>query len=162
MQGVGAIYRLYRCGAIIDDDEVALLHGPPELRSVPLTEAMINIRATLRAARRQNMITPAAEAKINEIAKSLFYKDRTYRRVLEVARTRPELGSAVAALEMGLGRVHRDLKRDDAELLLRKIRASPACVGEIAPVVFPRTSFWDAFESRYLVSTQRFHKTNSR
>ena len=29
MQGVGLVYRLYRSRAIIDDDEVALLHGPP-------------------------------------------------------------------------------------------------------------------------------------
>jgi hypothetical protein len=49
MQGVGRYIGL-SIGAIIDDDEVALLHGPPELRSVPPTEAMVTyaLRCELR------------------------------------------------------------------------------------------------------------------
>src|SRR5206468_4971333 len=47
MIGVGAIFEAYRDGAIEDDDEVAVVHGPPELGYVQLSEAMVNIRATI-------------------------------------------------------------------------------------------------------------------
>src|SRR5215204_6859507 len=39
MKGVGRIYQMYRDGVLQDDDEVAVLHGPAELRYPPLSEA---------------------------------------------------------------------------------------------------------------------------
>ena len=50
MRGVGRIYAAYRDGAIDADDEVAVLHGPAEVRFMPLTEALVNVRATMAAA----------------------------------------------------------------------------------------------------------------
>src|SRR5258707_11235944 len=47
MNGVGRIFAAYRDGILTDDDEVAVLHGPEELGYPALTEAMVNIRATL-------------------------------------------------------------------------------------------------------------------
>src|SRR5215207_9624276 len=48
MIGVGRIFEWFRDGTLKDDDEVALLHGPPELGFLPLTEAMVNVRATVQ------------------------------------------------------------------------------------------------------------------
>ena len=40
-------YEAFRDGMLDDDDEVAVLHGPEELGYAAVTEAMVNIRATL-------------------------------------------------------------------------------------------------------------------
>lgn len=48
LQDIGLVYRLYRRSAIIDDDEVALPRGPAEAGFMPLTDALVNIRATLK------------------------------------------------------------------------------------------------------------------
>src|SRR5580704_4909512 len=50
MRGIGDIYQDFRDGVLEDDDEVAVLHGPAELGYPPVTEAMVNIRATLAVA----------------------------------------------------------------------------------------------------------------
>src|SRR5246127_762709 len=42
MKGVGQIFAAYRDGILIDDDEVAVLHGPQELGYPAVTEAMVN------------------------------------------------------------------------------------------------------------------------
>ena len=53
MQGVGRIFEAYRYGELEADDEVAVLHGPADLGFVAVTEALVNVRATLRRARRR-------------------------------------------------------------------------------------------------------------
>ena len=60
MVGVGRIFEAYRSGVLEpygdvlfeDDDEVAVIHGPPEMGYVALSEALVNIRATLAKGRR--------------------------------------------------------------------------------------------------------------
>lgn len=68
MIGVGLIYRWFRRFALLPDDAVAVTHGPPELGAPALSEAMVDIRRTLGAARRQGVLTPheahAHEARI--------------------------------------------------------------------------------------------------
>ena len=49
MHGVGAIHRAYAEGALEDDDEVAVAHGGAEDGFRPLSDAMVDIRATLEA-----------------------------------------------------------------------------------------------------------------
>ena len=86
MRGIGRIYEDFRDGVLEDDDEVAVLHGPEELGYPPLTEAMVNIRATFEAAgggRRRS--TRKLAARLTEIAKGLFYKERSYEAVLQAA-----------------------------------------------------------------------------
>jgi hypothetical protein len=85
MIGVGAIFEAYRDGAIEDDDEVAVVHGPPELGYVQLSEAMVNIRATMKKAIAADVAPPATAAALIEIAKSLYYKQRSYDRLLSEA-----------------------------------------------------------------------------
>ena len=63
MRGIGRIYEDFRDGVLEDDDEVAVLHGPEELGYPPVTEAMVNIRATfagrVQAASRRRARPPA-------------------------------------------------------------------------------------------------------
>ena len=49
MEGVGEIFNAYARGELTDDDEVAVAHGLAEEGYRPLSEAMVNIRETLRS-----------------------------------------------------------------------------------------------------------------
>jgi hypothetical protein len=123
MRGIGRIYRDFRDGVIEDDDEVAVLHGPQELGYPPVTEAMVNIRATFAGAVRDSIVAVPVAAKLTAIAKSLFYKERTYQATLDAA---PALGLDAAELArfeewLPAGRV--DQKRLDALAMLDAIGA---------------------------------------
>ena len=85
MRGIGRIYEQFRDGVLQDDDEVAVLHGPEELGYPPLTEAMVNMRASFDEAARLGVLSPEIAAQLTAIAKSLFYKERTYDAVLQRA-----------------------------------------------------------------------------
>ncbi|HII05894.1 MAG TPA: TfuA-related McrA-glycine thioamidation protein, partial [Methanotrichaceae archaeon] len=54
MEGVGEIFRLYREGLLISDDEVALIFDPINFN--PLSEPLVNIRDNVRAAKENGYI----------------------------------------------------------------------------------------------------------
>src|SRR5947207_7310644 len=131
MRGIGSIYEAYRDGVLEDDDEVAVLHGPEELGYPPLTEAMVNIRATVTEAARQGVLAPEVAAQLTAVAKSLFYKERTYEAVLERGAASGLPAGLLQALAAWLPCNRIDQKRIDAEALLATIRAhlaaAPPC-----------------------------------
>lgn len=121
MVGVGRIFADYRDGRLEDDDEVAVDHGPAEFGHRPISEPMVNLRATLAAAESAGVVSAANAAILLSLGKEMFYKRRTYDAVLKAAR---EHGCGVAELEalrhwLPGGRV--DQKRLDAEEVLRRI-----------------------------------------
>ena len=75
----------YRDGILCDDDEVAILHGPEELGYPAVTEAMVNIRATLDKAVIAGVLDGWLVARLTEIGKALFYKERTWGAILDRA-----------------------------------------------------------------------------
>jgi hypothetical protein len=81
MIGVGAIYEAYRDGVYEDDDEVALVHGPAELGSPPLSLAMANVRATIIAAQEAGILNAEQANDLVAAAKAQFYKTRTWETV---------------------------------------------------------------------------------
>jgi hypothetical protein len=123
MRGVGQIYEAYRDGVLEDDDEVAVLHGPEELGYPPLTEAMVNIRATLAEAARQRIIASGIAAQLRDIAKRRFYKDRTYEAVLQTAAASGVPAPLLRELADWLPQGRVDQKLRDAEAMLDAIRA---------------------------------------
>ncbi|HEX7587606.1 MAG TPA: TfuA-like protein [Anaerolineae bacterium] len=135
MKGIGCVYRQFSTGQLMDDDEVAVLHGPEELDYVQVTEAMVNVRATIDRAVQLGIVEPAFAAALIPIAKSLFYKDRTYEAILEIAT---EHGLAREGLDrfanwLPGGRV--DQKRNDAVEMLEAIVAHLA--GGVIPLEVP-------------------------
>jgi hypothetical protein len=123
MCGIGAVYEAFRDGVLEDDDEVAVLHGPEELGYPPLTEAMVNIRATFAEAVRRGVIAPELAARLTKIAKALFYKKRSYQAVFETAAASGLPATALSDLIAWLPAGHIDQKRRDAEAMLEAIRA---------------------------------------
>ena len=56
MRGVGRIFEAFRDGELEDDDEVAVVHGPAELGHIQVSEAMVNIRASLARAETEGVL----------------------------------------------------------------------------------------------------------
>lgn len=77
MRGVGLIYRWYRRFAFAPDDAVAVLHGPREVNFTPLTRALVDLRLTIRRARRRGMIAADVAAKLEAAAGRLDFRERT-------------------------------------------------------------------------------------
>jgi len=119
MIGVGAIYRLFRRGILDSDDEVALAYSKQTYQ--PVSEPLINIRFSLRAAVRRRLLDPAEAAEIVLRIKVVYFPERT--RALMISIIREIAGSERAR------RVHDflateapNLKNRDAKLLLARIR----------------------------------------
>jgi hypothetical protein len=80
MVGIGEVYRMYKSGELISDDEVALVFDPET--GLSLSEPLINIRFTLREAERQGIITSQDHEALLSAARSVFYPQRTYGRIV--------------------------------------------------------------------------------
>jgi hypothetical protein len=122
MEGVGAIYEWFRSGELEDDDEVAVRHGPAETGYRVASEAMVNIRATLKKAHASGVIGEAAQAALLRIAKDLFYPERCYPEVLRRARLQGLLAEELSAFEQWLPAGQVDQKREDALAMLALMR----------------------------------------
>ena len=123
MVGVGSIFEQFRDGVLEDDDEVAVAHGLADTGYRCVSEAMVNIRATLARAEAEAVLRPATRAALIGMAKGLFYPERSYQRILRLAT---EAGLPPAELErlrdwLPQGAV--DLKRQDALAMLRLMRS---------------------------------------
>lgn len=151
MVGVGRIFEAYRDGEIEDDDEVAVVHGPPELGYIQTSEAMVNIRATLHKATAEDVLSaPDAEA-LTGFAKSLYYKQRSYDRLLAEAERLRLPADAVARLKAWLPANRVNQKRLDAIEMLKEIgrlNAGDRARKEVS-YRFERTTFWVAVERQY-------------
>ena len=83
MVGIGEVYRMYRSGELVSDDEVALVFDPET--GISLSEPLINIRFTLREAELQGVLSPQEHACLLGAARSIFYPQRTYGRIVSEA-----------------------------------------------------------------------------
>lgn len=146
MVGVGRITAAFRAGCLTDDDEVAVRHGPAALGYPLLSEPMVNIRATLARAVRQQVLAPRVAARLVEVAKRTFYPDRSWERLLAHART---LGLPTGSLATWLPRGRVDAKAIDARLLLRTIARYRARPDRARPGFrLAHTEMWDALLQR--------------
>ncbi|PKL56052.1 MAG: TfuA-related McrA-glycine thioamidation protein [Methanomicrobiales archaeon HGW-Methanomicrobiales-6] len=119
MEGVGEIYRAYREGRFVADDEVALLFDPETF--VPLSEPLVNIRATIQRALECNVIGADAVGALLEAARGLYFPDRTYDAVAEAAEGKVDPAD-LARFAAFAGEHAVDRKREDALMALWYIR----------------------------------------
>jgi hypothetical protein len=119
MEGVGEVYRMYRDGILVSDDEVALAFDPESFAA--LSEPLVNIRATLARAEGGGIIEYADSEALLAAALSLYYPDRTYPRIVREAKAAvdPQTLSRISRwVETGAV----DLKKADAIQALERIR----------------------------------------
>jgi hypothetical protein len=139
MVGIGRIFEAYRAGELEDDDEVAVIHGPPETSYVALSEAMVNIRRTLSEAELAEVIARPSRDTLVRLAKERFYHDRTFEALLDAADQSLPAGE-LEALRAWLPHGRIDQKREDALAMLAEMKALLA--GEPLPMRVDYTLEW--------------------
>jgi hypothetical protein len=147
MEGVGRVFELVREGAIEDDSDLAVVHAPAELGWQPLTEARVNVRASLDAAASAGLLSRReARALADRAAATPF---RTLRWPALLDGLDPDRRERLAAW-LPEGRV--DLKRADALALLDAVAADGAGPTPRAGFRLADTRYWrsavDWFERR--------------
>ncbi|MCV9963204.1 TfuA-like protein [Pararhizobium sp. BT-229] len=115
MIGVGAVFEGFKSGRLIDDADVALLHGPRELAYPGLTLPLVNVVATLDALHDSGQLSPMQRDLLENHARNIFFKQRTWEKIVHNS-----------GLDMALAPLLRsslvDIKRLDAHLLLAAMR----------------------------------------
>lgn len=147
MVPVGRVAEQYRLGELTDDDEVAVVHAPRQGGYRPLSEPLVNIRATLAAAVREAVIGEEIAASLVARAKDMFYPDRDWTALLDAAGTdaAPGTRAQLARLRAWLPEGAVDLKRLDAELLLAEMGRWLRSGGgppPVPPPFFEQTENW--------------------
>lgn len=143
MVGVGQVFAAYRDGALPgwdppfeDDDEVAVVHGPAELGCRPLSDAMVDLRATLLRAEQAGVVHRAERDRLAGLMKALHFPDRSHARLAAAAD--PGLRAWIEANAASL-------KADDARALLRALRTPHP---PPAPPGMERALAWERFVAR--------------
>lgn len=130
MHGVGAIYRGFATGALVADDEVAVAHLPAAYGYRATSDALVNLRDGIA---RAPMLTTRARARLIELARARFYRERSWDALIRDAR---DAGLPRRAIDGLAGWPKPDRKAADARLLLRRLGRPPPPVGALR---VPRT-----------------------
>jgi hypothetical protein len=153
MVGVGRIYDWYRDGVLEDDDEVALIHGPDETNFLPLSEPMVNVRATCEAAVAIGVLQQQTADAVIAAAKHIHYQDRTWQGVLASAREKPLAAAELTQFEQWKETGYVDQKQSDAAELIGKIFdpiTQPVKVSSDT-FYFEWTNLWDKAMQEWVV-----------
>lgn len=144
MVGVGGVYEDYRRGLLTDDDEVAVVHGDADSGWAPLSESMVNVRASLDAAAAAGVITGATARVLTRIGKAMCYADRAFAALLAAGRASGVPHSELDAFRGWLPHGRVDRKRTDAVASLATLatleRSEPGPLR--VPYPFPHTTFF--------------------
>ena len=162
MIGVGKIFEAY-CNRTCTSDEVAVSHGPAELGYPVVSEAMVNVRATVAAAVAAGVITDAAMGLIS-IAKALHFPERTWSRVIRAAKEEGLVARELDAFEDWLPTGQVDQKRLDAIALLKRLadNRSPAVDQLPGPRGFrPTQAFASLYRQVYAETSHQIDGTAS-
>ncbi len=152
VRGVGRIFEDYRDGRLEDDDEVAVVHGPEETGFKPLSEPMVNIRATLERAVEESTVSDETAQALCRIGKSLFYQERTWDALLDKAQSDGLPMGELQAFERWLPNRRLDLKREDALSMLTAMRQllETDAIPKRVSYDFEWTDMWDKVAARWL------------
>ena len=85
MTGVGEIYRAYRRGIIRGDDEVALVHALEDLQWKPVSEPMVDVRATLLSAVRAGIMSADVARALRDSARAIHFSERDWPAIVKLA-----------------------------------------------------------------------------
>lgn len=117
--GIGEIFEAYMSGALTDDDEVAVAHATDEHGHRSLSDPMVNIRSTLRAAQAAGIIDQLQHDTLIDLGKARFFPERSYNQLFADAEA---AGMDTTALRTFVADHAVDQKRIDAMALLTHVR----------------------------------------
>jgi hypothetical protein len=133
MVGVGEIYQMYASGELLDDDEVALVHGPEDAGYRPLSEPMVNVRGTFRRAKDEGILNQNLYEQLIAIAKSIYFAERTFATIFRKAATVGLSPENLEEMAIFVKEKYVDIKRQDAISLLQTLRDLPESLPELKP-----------------------------
>lgn len=119
--GVGKVFELYKNGIVESDDEVAVICDPFSNEAV--SEALVNIRATLEKAASAAVLKPEESENLFKIASEMYYPDRTYDFLIDKAKETGFDNKTLDAFEKWIEAGNAaDIKKEDAIAVLNFIR----------------------------------------
>ena len=153
MRGVGRIFAAYHDGfwpgddvPFEDDDEVAVVHTPEEIGSVGMSDAMVDLRATLDAAEIAGIIAGPDKRVLVEASKRRPFAERCFAALIEDAANLLDC-TTVRDLAAWLPRNQVPRKRLDAIEMLQAMATLLAADPEpfAADFVMRQPLFWRRF-----------------
>lgn len=138
MVGLGSIYEDYANYRLMDDEAVALVHGPSELGWLPLSVPWVDFEATIAAAHASGSISAGERKKLLLAGRFLHFSNRTYVAVVKDCAFGGRGERVLASLREN--KVER--KRADAHAVLTWLAQ---CTTNSRPSgwTFMATSHWD-------------------
>ncbi len=121
MKGVGRIFEEYRDGLLTRDDEVALNHGPAELKYPSLSEPLVNIRATLEVASENKVISQETSDKLLNLMDQEYFSNRSYKHMLHLGEQHNVQPDELLLLERWLENNSVNQKKIDAIEMLKSM-----------------------------------------
>jgi hypothetical protein len=140
MVGIGRVFADYAARRRRSDGDVAMVHAPAALGYQPLTEALVDMDATLERLQSAATITPYLAQQLGKAAAGLHFKDRTWAQVLAAVDCEEITKGALARLIQA----HRvSVKTEDALALIDHMRALATRPASTPPVFdFNETLFF--------------------
>jgi hypothetical protein len=120
-RGFGQIYQAFAAGELTDDDEVAVMHAGADDEFRALSDAMVNIRQTLRSALCAGVVTAEQHDILLGLAKDRFFPERSYPAMLADAAAAGVPADVLVALRTFIRSNAVDQKREDAVALLSHV-----------------------------------------
>lgn len=144
MEGVGTVFDDFASGRLVRDDEVAVTHTVEGNRFIAVSEALVNVRASVAAAHSANVIDEAFCRQVVEVAASTFYRDRRWDVVFESLLHQGGDRGTIDRLQTWLEDNSVDVKRSDAlSLVDRVIELGAGGQGpKSTSFTFSRTRYW--------------------
>ena len=119
MVGVGSIFADYSAGRRVADADVAVLHAPAELGFRPLTEALVNVEATVGRLICLDRIDLSEKEKLIAAARKLHFKQRNWDRIFVDAALSKD---RIASLASDVVNFRVNQKLHDATLLIDRMK----------------------------------------
>jgi hypothetical protein len=139
MLPVGLIANWYLDGTLDDDGDVAILHAPSELGYAPLTEALVDARASLEVLCLLGLINTAEHLALQGAAESLNFRERTAEAIVAV------LPADRQAAVLAAYAAHRvSIKQQDARLLVDRMRQAVAGITPAVGWTMAQSFTWKA------------------
>lgn len=116
MKGIGYVYNQYATGKITSDDDVAVVLDNETLEA--LSEPLVNMDYVFKFAAKEDIITENDRLDLLKIAKSIYYPNRTYLKILNKSK----LSDNKKKLLIDFISISKDIKKEDSKELLNYIK----------------------------------------
>lgn len=124
MVGEGFVYRWYRRTTLADDADVAVAMAPVELGSHALSDALVDMRLTLKRAERERVIGRELRMLLEQSARSLHFMERSYATILSIVGRDPRFERELQDFRLWLATGIVKRKKTDAIKLLTALSSS--------------------------------------